>query len=231
MNAVTWRVSPNTSPSSSSLSTASMASVPTAVSSSVKVATSQTGDHSTQYHNVVEHGSKKKRVTFFHSVHCFLLYGHKETSQNGWYSDQDYSDFRRDIEIVERCINDHCVQGTERFYCTRGIEHFVDKNARNMKCAHRIAAWNDVLDAQKRLRSTIRRGDFSLPSEKDDKFVGAWAVLAEAYRNQSESSQKQAYARGLQDQLEAGGPTRTAMVSSILYANRSKFRQSTEIRI
>jgi hypothetical protein len=157
----------------------------------------------------VTHKKVEKRVTFFHAVRCHMIdYGHggEDGPHDTWYTEQDYSDFTRDVKFfIGRSIKD--LQETI-ISCTRGVEHFIDPKICATKMAHRIAAWDNVLDAQEELWSPSTgqvRWAATLPSSnrgcrhQEDPS----AVLAEAYREVSESCHRKAYVRGLQDQYEA----------------------------
>jgi hypothetical protein len=138
--------------------------------------------------------TKKKQVSFFESVKCYIVEPITTANKSCcWYSDEEYSDFRNEIDMIQSSICDDKIP--QEMFCIRGMEHAIDKKLHSMKRTRRIKSWDAVFDCQDQQWYAEDRCQQTRCRSVD--------AIASAYQQTTEESTNEALQRALQDQYEA----------------------------
>jgi hypothetical protein len=134
---------------------------------------------------------KRKQVSFNESVkcHCVVRFASAET----WYAEKDFSEFKKEIQDIRRCIVQEKMPPT--MFCTRGMEYLIDEQIKRKKRERRILAWDTVFIVQVK--------QWCAEDRKEQSHDDTAAAIGLAYANKSQISRRDAYTLGLQDQNEA----------------------------
>jgi hypothetical protein len=138
--------------------------------------------------------TKKKQVSFCESVKCYIVEPIGIANKSScWYSDEEYSNFRNEIVMIQSMICDDKI--SPEMFCIRGMEHTIDKKLHSIKRTRRIKSWDAVFDCQDQ--------QWYAEDHRQQTRCRSVDAIASAYQQTTEESTNEALQRALHDQYEA----------------------------